>query len=65
MATTAQLLGTRVDAPKLEDVHLLGAAVGAKGDWRTLNDSVSGDCVELLVQQRHGPEVPLRRGLCG
>ena len=42
MATTAQLLGTRVDAPKLEDVHLLGAAVGAKGDWRTLNDSVTG-----------------------
>ncbi|WP_107771026.1 DUF726 domain-containing protein [Nocardioides sediminis] len=42
VATTAQLLGTRVDAPKLEDVHLLGAAVGAKGDWRTLNDSVTG-----------------------
>jgi hypothetical protein len=42
MATTAQLLGTRMDAPKLEDVHLLGAAVGAKGDWRTLNDSVTG-----------------------
>lgn len=42
MATAAQLLGTRVDAPKLEDVHLLGAAVGAKGDWRTLNDSVTG-----------------------
>lgn len=43
MATTAQLLGTRAGAPRLEDVHLLGAAVGAKGDWRTLNDSVTGN----------------------
>ncbi|MBS2936580.1 DUF726 domain-containing protein [Nocardioides sp. J2M5] len=42
MTTAAQLLGTRSGTPKLEDVHLLGAAVGAKGDWRTLNDSVSG-----------------------
>jgi hypothetical protein len=42
MVTTAQLLGTRPEAPKLEDVHLLGAAVGAKGDWRTLHDSVTG-----------------------
>lgn len=41
MATTARLLGTRRGAPRLETVHLLGAAVPSKGDWRTLNDSVS------------------------
>lgn len=42
MSTAAQLLGTRAGAPKLEDVHLLGAAVGRDGDWRTLNESVVG-----------------------
>lgn len=41
MVTAAQILGTRHDKPKLESIHLLGAAVSAKGDWRTLNDSVS------------------------
>lgn len=40
MVSTAQLLGTRNEAPKLDAVHLLGAAVTAKGDWRTLNDAV-------------------------
>lgn len=42
MVTAAQALGTTGGPKKLESVHLLGAAVGAKGDWRTLNDSVSG-----------------------
>lgn len=40
MVTAAQLLGTRHEQLRLESVHLLGAAVSAKGDWRTLNDSV-------------------------
>lgn len=42
MVIAAQLLGTRPGEPRLEDVHLLGAAVGNKGDWRTLHDSVGG-----------------------
>ena len=40
MAVAAEALGTRSDAPQLQAVHLLGAAVPSKGDWRTLNDSV-------------------------
>ena len=40
MVVAAQALGTRSQAPQLQAVHLLGAAVPAKGDWRTLNDSV-------------------------
>lgn len=41
MVTAAQTLGTRHASPRLETVHLLGAAVGANGDWRTLNDAVN------------------------
>lgn len=40
MVTAAQALGTRSRTPQLRAVHLLGAAVPAKGDWRTLNESV-------------------------
>ena len=41
MATAARLLGTRSGEPKLETVHLLGAALPSKGDWQTLNESVT------------------------
>ena len=40
MLVPAQLLGTLDGPPRLQTVHLLGAAVPAKGDWRILNDSV-------------------------
>lgn len=40
MATAAQTLGTRQGAPKVESIHLLGAAVAAGGDLRTLADAV-------------------------
>jgi hypothetical protein len=40
MVKAGQLLGTRPDAPKVEAMHLLGAAVGSKGDWRTLDAAV-------------------------
>lgn len=40
MVKAAQVLGTRPDLPKIEAMHLLGAAVGAKGDWRTLDAAV-------------------------
>jgi len=43
MVTAAQALGTRPYAPRIDSMHLLGAAVGSAGDWRTLNDAVSGD----------------------
>ncbi len=42
MVTAARTLGTRNGSPRLDSVHLLGAAVGSKGDWRTLNDAVTG-----------------------
>lgn len=35
-AGAAQIIGTSPTAPRLESVHLLGAAVDAKGDWRAL-----------------------------
>ena len=44
MLRTAELLASRPGEPRLEAVHLLGAAVGAKGDWGLLNNSVT-DCV--------------------
>ncbi len=40
MATAAQTLATSPGSPKIATVHLLGAAIGAKGDWGTLNDAV-------------------------
>jgi pimeloyl-ACP methyl ester carboxylesterase len=40
MVKAAQVLGTRPDAPKIEAMHLLGAAVGTKGDWRALDAAV-------------------------
>lgn len=42
MVTAAQALGTRSGAPRIESIHLLGAAVGDRADWRTLNSAVSG-----------------------
>lgn len=35
-AGAAQVLGSGSDLPRLESVHLLGAAIDAKGDWRAL-----------------------------
>ncbi len=42
MLRTAELLGTKSSAPSVETLHLLGAAVGAGGDWKLLSESVSG-----------------------
>lgn len=41
MVTTGQILGTRDEPPKIEAIHLLGAAVSAGGDWQGLNKSVA------------------------
>lgn len=41
MVTAAQALGTKQGRPRIEAMHLLGAAVGASGDWRTLDAAVS------------------------
>ena len=40
MICAAEALGTKSDAPEVREVHLLGAAVGADGDWSRLNDAV-------------------------
>ena len=40
-AGAAQVLGSGPDLPRLESVHLLGAAVDSKGDWRTLAKSTT------------------------
>jgi hypothetical protein len=43
MVHAAQALGTRAEAaPRIETMHLLGAAVGNRGDWRSLDAAVSG-----------------------
>ena len=40
MVVAAQTLGSKVDGPKVREVHLLGAAIGANGDWHTLSEGV-------------------------
>ncbi|WP_199424361.1 DUF726 domain-containing protein [Actinotalea solisilvae] len=42
MVTAAQTLGTRQGSPRVESMHLLGAAVDRVGDWRSLETAVSG-----------------------
>lgn len=42
MVAAAQALGTRSEPPKIDSMHLLGAAVGQGGDWRALDNAVSG-----------------------
>jgi hypothetical protein len=42
MVTAAQALGTSEEAPRIESMHLLGAAVGQRGDWLSLDRAVSG-----------------------
>ena len=42
MITAAETLGTSEDSPRIDTVHLLGAAEGKKGDWRPLSDAVAG-----------------------
>ncbi len=43
MAVAAQTLGTKPGGPRVEAVHLLGAAIGAKSadDWKSLTDPVN------------------------
>lgn len=48
MICAAEALGTKPDAPKVREVHLLGAAVGAKRDWSRL-----GGAVEQLTYNYH------------
>lgn len=40
MICAAEALGTKDRAPKVREIHLLGAAVGAKGDWGRLSSAV-------------------------
>jgi hypothetical protein len=42
MVSAARALGTRAGPPRIESIHLLGAAVGRRGDWRDLDASASG-----------------------
>ena len=42
MVTAAQTLATQPGPPRIESMHLLGAAVGRKGDWRSLEAAVTG-----------------------
>ncbi len=50
MTVAAQVLGTRPDSPRLVAVHLLGAAIAAKGDWTSLAASVE-EGAHLLIAQ--------------
>lgn len=40
IVVAAQALGTKPDGPRIEAAHLLGGAIGAKGDWKTLTARV-------------------------
>lgn len=40
MICAAEALGTKADAPKVRDVHLLGAAINADHNWGDLNAAV-------------------------
>lgn len=40
MVVAAQALGTKPGGPRVEALHLLGVAIGAKGDWSGLADAV-------------------------
>ena len=42
MVTAAQTLATQPGPPRIESMHLLGAAVGRKGDWRSLEAAATG-----------------------
>lgn len=42
MVLTAEVLATSREAPRIADMHLLGAAIGANIDKRPLNDAVGG-----------------------
>lgn len=42
MVVAAETLGTKQDGPRLESVHLMGAAIGAANNWRTLTEAVDG-----------------------
>ncbi len=42
MAVAAETLGTSSTAPKVREIHLLGAAIGSDGDWRALSNAVEG-----------------------
>jgi hypothetical protein len=41
MITAAETLATSDQSPRIETIHLLGAAEGSKGDWRPLSESVT------------------------
>lgn len=40
MVVAAQTLATKADGPRIQAVHLLGAAIGAKGDWGDLTTGI-------------------------
>lgn len=40
MTVAAQNLGSRPNAPTVQEIRLFGAAIGAEGDWHTLNSGV-------------------------
>ena len=42
MAVAAEAMGTKPGGPRIEAVHLLGAAIGAKGSWDALTAAVNG-----------------------
>lgn len=58
MVVAAQTVATRSGPPVIESMHLLGAAVSRKGDWRSLNDAVSG-----TVWNYHSTNDPVLRWL--
>lgn len=73
MVTAAQALASKPGGLRIAEMHLLGGAVGAKGDWRTLHEAVSGTVwnyysgrdgvLKFVYQAIHGGQKPI--GLVG
>ncbi|KQY51565.1 hypothetical protein ASD30_19535 [Nocardioides sp. Root140] len=42
MATAARAMGKEAGPKRIAEMHLLGAAIGRKGEWRSLSESVDG-----------------------
>ena len=62
MAAAAETLATRHrDDVRIESMHLLGAAVGTRRSWPSIEQAVDGTHLQLLLDQRQDPGRPLPR----
>ena len=61
MVTAAQTSATNPEGPKVATAHLLGAAIGAKGDLAQPERRGHRRRLQLLLHQRQSAQIPLHR----